>query len=107
MARFIQDPETHKLIPAEEYHRRQSNDAPLIQGDIEPFQSPIDGTLITTRSQLRAHHAQHGTTDARDYSADWYKRKADERSAVMRGETAEQKRSRIESLQREFSKRGL
>lgn len=37
-----------------------SNGTPAILGDIEPFVSPIDGSVITGRAALRAHCQQHG-----------------------------------------------
>ena len=37
-----------------------SNGAPAVLGDIEPFVSSIDGSVITGRAALRAHCKQHG-----------------------------------------------
>jgi len=34
--------------------------APTVIGDIQPYQSQIDGSWITSRSQHRAHLQQHG-----------------------------------------------
>ena len=36
--------------------------------DIEPVKSPIDGTVLTTRSDLKDHNRRHGVTDNRAYS---------------------------------------
>lgn len=36
------------------------NSAPTVLGDIEPFVSSIDGSVITGRAALRAHCKQHG-----------------------------------------------
>ena len=38
----------------------QTNSAPAVMGDIQPYQSMADGTWITSRSQHRAHLRQHG-----------------------------------------------
>lgn len=57
---YIQDPETLELIPKDEYYQRQDVDAPMIIGDIQPYQSMIDGSMITSRSQHRSHLKQHG-----------------------------------------------
>jgi hypothetical protein len=35
-------------------------EAPAVHDDIQPFRSPIDGSLVTSRSQLRDHMGQHG-----------------------------------------------
>jgi len=34
--------------------------APLVYGDIQPYRSMIDGTLIESRSRHREHLRQHG-----------------------------------------------
>ena len=36
------------------------SDAPMVMGDIQPYQSMVDGTWITSRSQHREHLRQHG-----------------------------------------------
>ena len=36
------------------------SDAPMVMGDIKPYQSMIDGTMITSRSQHREHLKAHG-----------------------------------------------
>lgn len=41
----------------------------IIIGDIEPFVSPVDGSLISSRSVLRDHMRQHGLAHTQDYSA--------------------------------------
>ena len=34
--------------------------APMVMTDIQPYKSMIDGSMITSRSQHRAHLRQHG-----------------------------------------------
>ena len=63
--RYIQDPKTLRLIPAEEYRRNEAL-AHEIMPDIEPFRSMVDGSVIRTRPQLRAHMRQHGVVRAED-----------------------------------------
>lgn len=41
----------------------------IVIGDIEPFVSPVDGTVISSRSHLREHMRQHGLAHTADYSA--------------------------------------
>ena len=43
-----------------------SNSAPAVLGDIEPFVSPIDGSVITGRASLRAHCKHHGVVPTAD-----------------------------------------
>lgn len=48
-----------ELIPADEVTYRESN-APIIMGDIQPYQSMIDGSIIESRSSHREHLKRHG-----------------------------------------------
>lgn len=52
--RWIQHPQTHELIPAEEYIAPQA-EVHLVMPDIQPYTSMIDGSVITSRSKHRAH----------------------------------------------------
>lgn len=45
---------------SDEYQGVQSPDAPMVMNDLAPYQSMIDGSMITSRSQHRAHLKQHG-----------------------------------------------
>lgn len=38
-----------------------------VQGDIEPFVSTVDGTVISSRSHLREHMRKHGLAHASDF----------------------------------------
>ena len=51
------------LLPLEEWLNKYgdySNTAPMIIKDIHPYQSQIDGRMITSRSQHRNHLREHG-----------------------------------------------
>lgn len=39
---------------------RSGLSAPVVMGDIQEFQSPIDFSLISSRSALRDHEQKHG-----------------------------------------------
>lgn len=41
--------------------------APYLMGDIASFTSPIDGSHISSRSQLRAHEIKHGVRQCGDF----------------------------------------
>lgn len=56
--RWVQDPVTLKLIPADEYTRPESS-APMIIGDIAPYRSMATGEIIGGRRQHREHLRQH------------------------------------------------
>jgi hypothetical protein len=59
MARFVQDPVTLRLVPAEEYSP-ESGHFHIVMPDISPYQSMIDGSQITSRSHHRKHLREHG-----------------------------------------------
>ena len=83
MPSWIQDPKTGKLIPKEEYVREGPKSA-YVQGDIEGFVSPVDGTVISDRRALREHNARNNVVNAGAFGDNegraYYERKAKERS---------------------------
>lgn len=103
---WVQDPLSGKLIPKEEY-RRGADYGHYIQGDIDSFVSPIDGSVISDRAQLRRHNAQHGVTDKRDYSEQFVQDRAKRRVAEAKGQTPQARTERLEIIQRELYKAGI
>jgi hypothetical protein len=71
----------------------------LIMGDIEPFKSPVDGSVITGRSALRQHNKRHNVTNPADYKEEW-KTKAKERAKVFTPGAGFDKQRRIEHIKR-------
>lgn len=61
--RWIQDPVTHKLVPAEEYVRPEHREAPMVMGDIQPYKSMVTGEMITSRSRHRDHLKRHNVIE--------------------------------------------
>jgi hypothetical protein len=57
--RWIQDPVTLRLVPAEEY-RRAPIDAPAVWGDIPPYREIIGNTVIEGRKAHREFLARNG-----------------------------------------------
>jgi hypothetical protein len=64
---YTQCPKTGKMVPRGTISRTSVN-APSVLRAIEEFKSPIDGQMISSRSQLAAHNKKHGVTNASDYS---------------------------------------
>ena len=107
--RYIQDRNTGKLVPAAEYVPPES-DSPkwaAIHGDIEPFVSPVDGTLIDDRAKLREHNKRHGVTNVQDYGSDWFTRKQKERDDYVSGKSPKAKQERLETIQRTLHDHGI
>jgi hypothetical protein len=103
---FVQDPHTGKLVPKSDY-QRVDPDAPYVQGDIEAFKSPIDGTIIDDRAKLRRHNAQHGVTNSADYSPEYLHKRRLAREAEMLGTTRQAKQERINLIKQKLHEAGL
>ena len=92
MARWRQkfDPETGKseFVPIDDAARKQ--DGIIINRDVEPFRSPIDGTVISTRRQYDDHCRKHNVVPAQEFSQEFYDRKAAERARLYTGERTRQ-----------------
>jgi hypothetical protein len=94
-----------KLIPKEEFTGNNvRSEAPMIQGDIEPFVSPITNEVIRGRGHLRTHMKEHGVTNIGDYSGGYIERKAKERQQRAAGQDPASKQHRIESIRRAMEK---
>lgn len=56
--RYIQDPKTLELVPADEY-RREAPRVHHVMPDIQPYKSMQTGEIIPGRRQHREHLRQH------------------------------------------------
>ena len=56
-----------------------------IHGDIEPFVSPVDGTVISDRKQLREHNKRNDVVNSQEFSQQWLDKKAKERQDFFDG----------------------
>ena len=77
---------------------REPKSGIYVISDIEPFQSPVTGEMITTRSQLKQHNKEHGVTNSQDYSAEYFERKTAERERAINGRTEQDRIDRINIL---------
>ena len=87
MARWRQTKDEHGkniLVPIDEAARER--DGVAIQGDFEPFISPIDRTVISGRKQYREHCEKHNVVPAQEFDTAYYHRKAVERRKALEGE---------------------
>lgn len=64
--RYIQDPVTHKLVPADEYYEtvQPINQAPAILSDYKPYRSMVTGEMIDGRRQHNEHMKRHNVVVA-------------------------------------------
>jgi hypothetical protein len=95
---WIQHPETHELIPRDEYVRPSKVTSAFVQGDIESFVSPIDQTVISDRKHYREHCERHGVVPAQEFSTEWLtkRRKELEGETTSKAASLERKRTMYE-----------
>ena len=61
--RYRQHPVTLELIPLDQWHDIPRESGIHIMPDIQPYQSQIDGSIITSRSKHRQHLKDHGCVE--------------------------------------------
>lgn len=65
--RYIQDKETGKLVEISQGSRSSQRKTAYVRGDIEPFVSHVDGSVIGSRSSLREHNNRNGVIQTSEY----------------------------------------
>ena len=73
MPRWVQNPHTGKLVPSHEvdWPREPRGNVVSIMPDIESFVSPVDGSVITSRSRLREHNARNDVVNIKEFDGVW------------------------------------
>lgn len=79
---YVYDPQVGEMV--EKGSRTNERLAADIVTDIEPFKSPIDGTIIASRSELRNHMKRHGVAHVSDYTES-HAKAAKDREARING----------------------
>ena len=103
---WVQNPVTGKMVEKERFQSK-NDDFPAIHGDIESFTSPVDGSVISDRAQLRNHNKRHGVTNVQDYGPNWFDRRGREKYQEQQGTTPQQRRERREAINRTMRERGM
>ena len=71
---YIYDERLKKMVPKAEYYAGlEAADFPMIQPDIQPFKSIIDGEVISSRRDLRNHMRKHDVVPTAEFSAEWHR----------------------------------
>lgn len=96
---YIYDERLKKLVPKDEYYTDLEDTGPMIQPDIQPFKSIIDGEVIGSRSDLRRHMKKHGVVQTSEFSAEW-SRAAARRREIQKGR--HDKAQRLQALSDSF-----
>lgn len=96
---YIQDPDTGKLVPAEEYDkpRHRFRKSFQIMPDIEEFVSPVDGSVVSSRSKLREHNARNDVVNFHEFDGVWEKEEA-KRTEFFEGRSKEHRKEIVEDV---------
>lgn len=98
---YVQHPKTGKLVPLQEVdwdrHKFRAPKHFSIMEDIEPFVSPVDGSVVTSRSRLREHNDRNGVVNFHEFDGEWEKTAA-KKEAIANGTDREAKQDRINDL---------
>ena len=89
MARWrqrINEDGSSTMVPVGDGHKAPTGEGAFaVHGDIQPFVSPIDGTVISDRKQYREHCKKHDVVPATEFSAEHYQRAAEQRARLYTG----------------------
>lgn len=100
MARFIQRKINGEwvLVPVDS----ASHENPgliLVKGKFDAFQSPLDGSVISTQKQFSDHCKKHNVVPAQEFTDSFYADKARERQRFFAGEhSPAEKRQRKQEI---------
>ena len=91
--RQVYNKETGKseFIPLDESARQYNGH--FVHGDVEPFVSPVDGTVISDRKQLREHNERNNVVPTSEFTSDWDAARK-ERDKYYKGEVDRQEKQR-------------
>ncbi len=99
MARWRQDSKTGKLIPIDEAAARRDGSGTSLHTDFEPFVSPVDGSVISDRRQLREHNKRNNVVNTAEFNPEFLERKRKERERLYSGEhTKAEKHARKQEI---------
>lgn len=95
--RYVYNPKTKEMEQVQ--INRGSKGGVLIRGDIEPFKSVVDGSVISGRAALRNHDKQHNVTNPADFKNEWAAKAKDRQRAYTPGAGYDKERRREHIIQ--------
>ena len=101
MPRWRQDPVTLELILIEESTGPRAPRVAIFN-DLPSFRSPVDGSIISDRGQMREHNKRNDVVCAQEFSDSYFEGKAKERADFYQGKSTKYKAERIDDLLRAY-----
>ena len=83
--KYDKETDTSTFVPVDAAARRSDMSA-VVRGDIEPFVSPIDGSVISGRKAMRDHYKHHDVVPTAEFSPEFVEKKRKERERFYKGE---------------------
>lgn len=95
---YVLNPLTNKF---EEKHSRPRIDLHYVQDDVPPFVSPVDGSIVNSKSGLRNHNARNDVVNYQEFGDAHFERAAKEREKFYTGDF--DRKGRIEDVVRAYN----
>ena len=83
MPRWVQKKKEGGGYEMVEINSERSKPSLSIHGFHEPYQSPIDGSIISDPKSLREHNERHGVVHSAEYTPEYYEKKRQERERPL------------------------
>jgi hypothetical protein len=84
--RWRQCGKTGEFVPIDEGARLHGNRSASIHGDITPFVSPVDGSVVSDRHQLREHNLRNNVVNSHEFGTQHWDEKRKERDRFYTGQ---------------------
>ena len=82
---YDKETDTSTFVPIDD-SARQSDMSAVVRGDIQPFLSPIDGSIISGTKQMRDHYKHHDVVPTAEFSPEFLEKKRKEREKLYKCE---------------------
>jgi len=76
----------YEFIPIDESARQASPRSAQIWNDVQSFVSPVDGSVISDRKQLREHNERNNVVNSSEFDQGFLDRKRKERDRLYTGQ---------------------
>jgi hypothetical protein len=81
---------TSRFEPRDAEALSRDGGSAAVHGDIQPFVSPVDGSVISDRKQLREHNARNNVVNSAEFGTQHWDEKRKERDRFYSGEHTRQ-----------------
>lgn len=102
MPRWRQDSATGKMIPIDAAAVMAERKSAAVHRGMQPFVSPVDGTLISSKRGLAEHNKRHGVVQQQEYGENCGKQHFEQakrdRDLRLTGQTRQDRQERLNAI---------